>query len=138
MRSAQLEGILGDAALRGELEARSQPDARRPIAREIIIRPDETTRIPPRRPRRSQRFTGHDASPAIDVTAALSSGEEAVVLRFGRPSLLVRRGTFDVPTSDTWNARLAPSKAKLDAAIRSVGRVEVLSLGIPFTVPPGS
>ncbi|HXG66950.1 MAG TPA: DNA/RNA non-specific endonuclease [Blastocatellia bacterium] len=50
---------------------------------------------------------------------------EAIVERYGRPSLLVRNGTFEVPEADTWKARLYPTKERLDRAIRSVGRLEL-------------
>jgi len=67
---------------------------------------------------------------------------EAIVLRFGRPSLLVREDTFEVPLSDTWRERLYPSKQLLDTAIRSVGRVEVAGfggeyVGTAWVVAPG-
>ncbi|MGH9277971.1 MAG: DNA/RNA non-specific endonuclease [Acidimicrobiales bacterium] len=57
---------------------------------------------------------------------------EAIVRRLGRPTLLVRNDTFEVPPTDTWRARLHPTKSKLDAAIRSVGRVEVVGSGLPY------
>lgn len=54
-----------------------------------------------------------------------SGNFEAIVMRFGRPSLIVRNGTFEVPASDTWKARLNPYKSMIDRAINSVGRVEL-------------
>lgn len=53
----------------------------------------------------------------------------AIVRRLGRPSLLVRNDTFEVPASSTWRARLDPTRSRLEAAVRSVGRVEVAGLG---------
>jgi endonuclease G len=44
---------------------------------------------------------------------------------------LVRNDTFEVPQADTWRARLYPAKSRLDAAIRSVGRLEVTGAAVP-------
>ena len=72
-----------------------------------------------------------DAKEAVDVVVAGAGFNEAIVRRFGRPVLLVRNNTFEVPNSDIWAATLYPNKSKLDAAIPSVGRVEMVS-----SVPP--
>lgn len=50
---------------------------------------------------------------------------EAIVRRFERPALLVRRGSFEVPESDTWHAHLSANRSKLERALASVGRVEL-------------
>lgn len=49
---------------------------------------------------------------------------EAVVLEFGRPSLLVRNGRFELPRSKQLRARLLPARTSLEAQLRSVGRIE--------------
>jgi len=49
---------------------------------------------------------------------------EAVVLEFGRPSLLVRNGRFELPKSKEMRARLLPARQKLEAQLASVGRIE--------------
>lgn len=49
---------------------------------------------------------------------------EAVVLEFGRPSLLVRNGRFELPKSKEMRARLLPARARLEARLASVGRLE--------------
>jgi hypothetical protein len=71
------------------------------------------------------------AREAVEAAVASAGFNEAIVKRFGRPVLLVRNDTFEVPASDTWKAILLPYKARLDAAIPCVGRVEVVS-----SVPP--
>ena len=50
---------------------------------------------------------------------------EAIIMRFGRPSLLIRDGTFEEPQSDTWRQRLDPFRSAIDGAIASVGRIEL-------------
>ncbi len=50
---------------------------------------------------------------------------EAIVVEFGRPALLVRNDTFELPPSSVWRSRLLPSRSRIEAALRSVGRVEV-------------
>jgi hypothetical protein len=72
-----------------------------------------------------------EAREAVETAVASAGFNEAIVKRFGRPVLLVRNDTFEVPASDTWKAILFPYKSRLDAAIPSVGRVELVS-----SVPP--
>ncbi len=67
---------------------------------------------------------------------------EAIVERFGRPSLLVRQGAFDVAAADFWRARLDANRARLEQVIRSVGRVELVNhraswLGTAWMIAPG-
>ena len=52
-------------------------------------------------------------------------GLEAIVLRFGRPSLITWNGQFDPPRSSVWRDRLEPYRATIESAAHSVGRVEV-------------
>ena len=76
------------------------------------------------------------ARPAARVPLAAATAEsrppeigahtEAIVLRFGRPSLLVRNGTFEAPESSTWRGLLDAAKPRLENAIARVGRVELL------------
>ena len=49
---------------------------------------------------------------------------EAVVRDFMRPVCFVRRGRLQLPRSRTWRSRLLPVRARLEAAIPSVGRIE--------------
>ncbi|MEP7363966.1 MAG: DNA/RNA non-specific endonuclease [Acidobacteriota bacterium] len=65
--------------------------------------------------------------PASAITAGLPPAVVEAIIRidFTRPSLVIRNSTFDLPAADSWRAQLIPSKAKLERAIRSVGRVEL-------------
>jgi endonuclease G, mitochondrial len=54
-----------------------------------------------------------------------NTATEAIILAVGRPALMIKGGTFEVPTSDVWTNRLASSKALIEAAIAAVGRIEV-------------
>jgi endonuclease G, mitochondrial len=65
-------------------------------------------------------------------TASADAHREAIVLRFGRPSLPIRNNSFDVPVADYWKARLFANRSKLDAAIVSVGRIEAPGLNTPY------
>lgn len=51
--------------------------------------------------------------------------QEAIVLAFGRPSLLIKNDKFTAPESATWKKRLKPVREYLDNAIPKVGRVEL-------------
>jgi endonuclease G, mitochondrial len=72
------------------------------------------------------------AREAVEAAVARAGFNEAIVNRFGRPVLLVRNDTFEVPASDTWKAILLPYKSRLDAAIPCVGRVEIVSSLPPY------
>ena len=54
-------------------------------------------------------------------------GLEAIVRKFGRPVLLVQNGTYAEPDSPTVKAQLLPHRARIDAGIARVGRVEFLN-----------
>ena len=73
-----------------------------------------------------------EARDAIETVVIGAGLNEAIIKRFGRPVLLVRNDTFEVPASDTWKAILYPYKSKLDAAIPSIGRVELVSAMPPY------
>ncbi len=131
----QTKSILADGDLSTEI-ARRLPvlrDREMP-AMAIVVPPGEFAdageTTPPRRSRRRVPAAELPSLPITDIRAAVSdSALEAIVLRFGRPSLLVRNDTFEVPALDIWRARLYPAKSKIDRAIRSVGRVEVTGIG---------
>lgn len=128
MAERRLRGISDDAHLAREIEGRLAGRAFHPVAA-IVVRPGDTTPIPTSAMGQRQR-RARAAGPRLGT--GVDRGEEAIILRYGRPSLLIRNGTFEVPTTDTWRVRLYPSKRKLDAAIRSVGRVEVNDLSTPY------
>ena len=131
MAKFQVDNVKADPELRHELERRWRNDASRPVRRAIVLRPGETTSgVVFKQP--SANGVRRAAAPTMDELLAENLGTEAIILRFGRPSLLVQRDTFDVPASDTWKARLDPTRSKLETAIRSIGRVEVPTLGVPY------
>lgn len=53
---------------------------------------------------------------------------EAIIVRFGFPSLLVQRGTFVEPALKVWQQRLSASRAAIDKAIAATGRIELRGL----------
>ncbi|MBL8232856.1 MAG: DNA/RNA non-specific endonuclease [Bryobacterales bacterium] len=74
---------------------------------------------------------------------ALPGHEEAVVLLQGRPALLVRNNTFEMPRSGMWAERLFASRALIEARLPSIGRVEVddgagtFNSGTAWLIAPG-
>ncbi|GAA1651690.1 DNA/RNA non-specific endonuclease [Saccharothrix algeriensis] len=72
------------------------------------------------------------AERAVREALSRESRVEAIVQRLGRPTLLVRNDTFELPQAKIWRSRLYPAKSRLDAAIRSVGRLEVTGLSVPY------
>lgn len=134
----QVDRILGDPDLAAELTRRMPELRREHLPRAIIVPPGETTE-------EGRDFTDRAAPPppALPLTKAAEQpqdvlavaadvvGIEAIIRRFGRPSLPVRNDSFEVPASDTWKGRLYPTQSRLERAIRSVGRLEVPAIGIP-------
>lgn len=59
-------------------------------------------------------------------SAGLPTAEAIIIAdAFLRPALLVRNNTFEQPESTTWRSLLNAHRPKIDAAIRSVGRLEL-------------
>jgi endonuclease G len=133
MRSHQLDSILNDPALAEEMKRVLPPGAidtghfesfdpavPEPVGDGAPLEPfmvGADDPLPPAAPaggRAATRYVLRDG------------GFEAIVKRLGRPSLVVRNGTFEVPESDVWKGRLYPTKSRLERAIRSVGRLELL------------
>ena len=113
MSQAQLDAIARDRDLADEIARKTGGPA---SAGRAIIRPPLPLGLPP----------------TSVFNPAHAPQTEAIILAYGRPSVLIRNDTFEVPKSDIWRDRLYPNKDKLRAAIRSVGRVEVPALSIPF------
>ena len=68
---------------------------------------------------------------------------EAIILRRGRPSFLIRDDDFVIPADErVWTQRLSPGRSFLKQVIRSVGRMEVTGhpdfqwLGTAWLVAP--
>jgi endonuclease G len=134
VRTFQREAILSDSELAVEIAQRLSAidgfsvSARQPGGR-VAGRALDATRL---------RAALPQPAPPETAIAAVREGlnadfqTEAIIQRFGRPTLLVRNDSFELPPADTWRARLHPTKSKLDAAIRSVGRVEVAGSPNPF------
>lgn len=56
------------------------------------------------------------------------AGLEAIVLAFGRPTLLVQDNVFATPELEMWRLRLEPFRTTLQRALPSVGRIEIKRL----------
>lgn len=63
----------------------------------------------------------------IDVASAGVNTAEAIIIAdaFLRPALIVRNNTFEQPEAANWRALLNAHRPKIDACIRSVGRLEL-------------
>jgi len=109
----RITGILRDPELRGELIARAENDegfskvGEFNLSRKVIadtLKSDKAL----------DRFSTRGIS-------------EAIVLREGRPVLLVQNNTFQLPQIAAIRRQLAPAKAMIERALASVGRVEVFN-----------
>jgi endonuclease G, mitochondrial len=127
MSRAQVDAILKDPELAHEIAQREAEPAR--FGTKAIIGPPETRAIVLPRPLPNATGPQGPGQPPADFHDA---NTEAVIIAIGRPSLLIRGDSFEVPKSDIWRSRLYPTKSRLQAAIRSIGRVEVPALSIPF------
>lgn len=112
MSKSQIEAILQDADLVDEIRRRAVSEVGFPRLEEWGLEPE------------TLRALVADETPGPEPFASRPL-TEAIVIQFGRPSLLIQNGTFELPTSDTWKDRLAVTKSKIERAIPSVGRVEL-------------
>jgi endonuclease G, mitochondrial len=75
---------------------------------------------------------------AASIEAALEGGarldlrSEAIVRRFGRPTMLVVAGDYQDPELDEVRLQLAPHRAKIKTAIAPVGRIEFRNFRMPW------
>ena len=112
MRVSQIESVLCDKPLVEEIKSRVESEVGLPRAEEFNVK-NATLRRAIAGGRAAENF----------ATRPLS---EAIILLFGRPVLLVKNNTFEVPPSDEWRTRLFPTKSKIERAIKSVGRIELM------------
>ncbi|MBP3954087.1 DNA/RNA non-specific endonuclease [Gemmata sp. G18] len=112
--SRTFTAVLADTELMAEIRDRSKKTlaAHRPVldANEVALAPADYRAV-------------MEGRPLPDADAQDYS--EAIVLLDGRPSLLVRNDSFEEPELEYWQTRLNPSRAVLESALRSVGRVEL-------------
>lgn len=107
-----LESLVRDRAIMGEIRNHLNQESRLPGL--------ESTRAP-------IPSEGLESTISDPDRLRGEPGLEAIVLLYGRPALLVQDGTFEIPPSDVWRARLYPSRLNLERAISAVGRVEVVN-----------
>ncbi len=50
---------------------------------------------------------------------------KAIIMAFGRPALLIKNNTFELPESDVWKERLLLHQSNINKAIVSTGRIEL-------------
>lgn len=78
----------------------------------------------------------------VENLAFYDRGFEAIVLREGAPSYLVRNNTFQMEPQDIWRPSLEAAMPRLKQALCSVGRVELTGfdmdwVGTAWVVAPG-
>lgn len=112
MQISQIESVLSDKPLVDEIKFRVESEVGLPRADEFNVKNDTLRRA----------IAG--GKPAENFSTRPLS--EAIILLFGRPVLLVKNNTFEVPPSDEWRSRLFPTKSKIERAIKSVGRIELM------------
>ena len=120
----QLDAVAGDDAVRREILAR-----RPGLVAALTTAPAAATATAVRTTAVSSTAARTTAAQRIPFAGELGMLDdrlaEAIILREGRPTLLVRCGSFEPPELAQWRARLMPYKSKIDRAIAAVGRVEV-------------
>ncbi len=71
-------------------------------------------------------FDAFTESGAVSDEMDNAATAEAIILRVGRPSFLIRNDTYEIPSDQrVWADRLRPTRGQLETAINSVGRVEL-------------
>ncbi len=102
--------------------AAAAPDLNNKLNDEFLSRLRDARRTPAVAADLSERpIRMLERAPGVEI------GFEAIVIAdvFKRPALLVRNNTFEEPQASNWRSILDPQRSKLEAAIRSVGRLEL-------------
>lgn len=73
-----------------------------------------------------------DPEETLAFAMGADTGLEAIVERFGRPSLVVVGESFQIPESDEWKARLLDARQAINSAIARVGRVDIKFHVLPY------
>lgn len=120
MSSLQFKAVVNDDALAAEIRRKFFPSS------DITSKPTEIRDFESL-PADAFESAKKTSEANIIERIGIDRGFEAIVERFGRPSLPVKNGTFEIPSADTWKARLFPTQSRLDKAIRSVGRLELIN-----------
>lgn len=128
-----LEDVLKDREVVEELLEMVESGVQVPGASELGIPPEALRRALDRPARGLEGLEGLEGAVGEGVPPGEPvpgppgpDGLEAIIRLRGRPSLLVRNKTFDLPESRTWRRRLLPNKSQIESVIASVGRVELL------------
>lgn len=122
MGKTPLESLLADKAVMAELETL---DVVPPTTLQLRATPSaESLR---ETARRLDRPGGLEAAGGLDVVRG-GAGLEAIVLAFGRPTLLVQDNVFAIPELEMWRLRLEPFRTTLQRVLPSVGRIEIKRL----------
>jgi endonuclease G len=109
---SQIDGLLRDSKLVEEMRSLLNRGRNLPNADQWSIKRETIASV-----LNNKAVTGRDF--------ATRPFTEAIVLLHGRPALLVRNDTFELPRSSEWRDRLLPAKSRLEYALRSVGRIEL-------------
>lgn len=118
LNSPLLDEIRQDSDLMDEIETVVN-------RREVQAGAEGVEFVDPDRLKRS--FASFAESGAVADDSDAGAMTEAIILRLGRPSFLIRNDTFVIPADQrVWTDRLRPGRANLEAAIIAVGRVELL------------
>ena len=116
LNSSLLDEIRQDSDLMDEIESVVNSREIQPATEGVEFDPD----------RLRSSFASFAESGAVADDSDVGAMTEAIILRLGRPSFLIRNDTFVIPADQrVWNDRLRPGRAKLETAIKAVGRVEL-------------
>ena len=122
MGKTPLESLLADKAVMAELESL---DVLPPTTLRLRTVPSvESLR---ETARRLEQPGGLEAAGGLEVARG-GAGLEAIVLAFGRPTLLVQDNVFATPELEMWRLRLEPFRSTLQRILPSVGRIELKRL----------
>jgi endonuclease G, mitochondrial len=116
-----MQSLLNDHAVMDEIRERIKSPHARGLPREGRIRDDESE---------ARRAIVASFEKLESASRPDDAASEAIILAFGRPSLLIENGeiSFDAGDSDEWKQRLAvwAKNSELKGKISSVGRVELV------------
>jgi len=129
--SFQYEMIMRESALLDELQNRAHNGKLRQATETGIPAQAIEERIATGRAPLSPNEAMPSGAAPVPTGAAPSGGmgmaTEAIIVAYGRPSLIIQDGTFAVPESSQWRQVLLTNQRAIETAIASVGRIELIN-----------
>lgn len=125
LRQTQFHSLMEDTDLMEEIQRQAAAGALRGTSRFGVSGEEIADRLERGLGRPEATGASLEAMPRPSTAAPALGGLEAIVLLQGRPSLLIRNGTFEPPENAVLRRELEIARSGVEAAIARTGRIEL-------------